>query len=56
MAASCRFSPGSRLIEIPASGSLPRLGIAPAGAMVYVVAVGGAVLLVLLLKVLGIFK
>jgi len=34
----------------------PRLGIAPAGFMVYVVAVGGAVLLILLLKVLGIFK
>lgn len=34
----------------------PQLGIAQTGAMVYVVAVGGAVLLVLLLKVLGIFK
>ncbi len=43
-------------MEIPTSGSLPRLGIARAGAMVYIVAVGGAVLLVLLLKVLGIFK
>jgi uncharacterized membrane protein YeaQ/YmgE (transglycosylase-associated protein family) len=34
----------------------PQLGVAPNGAMVYVAAVGGAVLLLLVLKVLGIFK
>ena len=34
----------------------PRLGIAPAGVGVYLVAVGGAVLLILLLKLLGIFR
>jgi uncharacterized membrane protein YeaQ/YmgE (transglycosylase-associated protein family) len=34
----------------------PRLGIAPAGMGVYLVAIGGAVLLILLLKVLGIFR
>ena len=34
----------------------PQLGIAPAGFAVYLVAVGGAVLLILLLKLLGIFK
>lgn len=34
----------------------PQLGIAAGGGMVYVVAVGGAVLLLFLLKLLGIFK
>ncbi|MDQ1347638.1 MAG: hypothetical protein QG573_1011 [Acidobacteriota bacterium] len=34
----------------------PQLGIAQGGAMLYVVAVGGAVLLILLLKLVGIFK
>ena len=34
----------------------PRLGIAPAGAGVYLVAIGGAVLLILVLKLLGVFK
>jgi uncharacterized membrane protein YeaQ/YmgE (transglycosylase-associated protein family) len=34
----------------------PQLGIAPSGFGVYLVAVGGAVLLLLLLKLLGIFK
>ena len=34
----------------------PKLGIAAGGAMTYVVAVGGAVLLIVILKVLGIFK
>ncbi len=34
----------------------PKLGIATGGGMVYVVAVGGAVLLILLFKILGIFK
>lgn len=34
----------------------PQLGIAQGGAMVYVVAVGGAVLLIFLLKILGIFR
>lgn len=34
----------------------PQLGIAATGAMVYVVAVGGAVLLILLLKLIGVFK
>lgn len=34
----------------------PQLGIAQTGAMVYAVAIGGAVLLVFLLKVIGIFK
>jgi uncharacterized membrane protein YeaQ/YmgE (transglycosylase-associated protein family) len=34
----------------------PRLGISASGAMVYVVAVGGAILLILILKLLGIFK
>ena len=34
----------------------PQLGITQGGAMVYVVAVGGAVILLLLLKVVGVFK
>ena len=34
----------------------PRLGVAAGGAMVYVVAIAGAILLILLLKVLGVFK
>jgi uncharacterized membrane protein YeaQ/YmgE (transglycosylase-associated protein family) len=34
----------------------PRLGIAAGGAAVYLVAIGGAVVLILILKVLGIFK
>jgi len=34
----------------------PRLGIAPHGIGVYLVAVGGAALLIFLLKILGIFK
>ncbi|MCB1007904.1 MAG: GlsB/YeaQ/YmgE family stress response membrane protein [Acidobacteria bacterium] len=34
----------------------PRLGIPEQGFMVYVVAVGGAVVLIFLLKILGIFK
>ena len=34
----------------------PRLGIAPAGAGVYLVAIAGAVLLILVLKLLGVFK
>lgn len=34
----------------------PQLGIAESGAMVYVVAIGGAVLLLFLLKLVGIFK
>ena len=34
----------------------PRLGVAASGAMVYVVAVLGAILLIFLLKVLGVFK
>ena len=34
----------------------PRLGIAPAGMGVYLVAIGGAVLLIVILKVLGIFR
>lgn len=34
----------------------PQLGIGQGGAMLYVVAVGGAVLLILLLKLIGIFK
>ena len=34
----------------------PRLGIAPQGFAVYLVAIGGAVILLLLLKMLGIFK
>jgi len=34
----------------------PRLGVPEQGLMVYVVAVGGAVLLIFLLKVLGIFR
>jgi len=33
-----------------------KLGIAESGIMVYVVAVGGAVLLILILKLLGVFK
>ncbi len=34
----------------------PQLGIAEQGIMVYVVAVGGAVILIALLKLIGIFK
>ena len=34
----------------------PMLGLSPSGIGVYLVAVGGAVLLILLLKILGIFK
>jgi hypothetical protein len=34
----------------------PWLGIAPQGIVVYLVAVGGAALLVFLLRVLGIFR
>ncbi len=34
----------------------PQLGIAEAGILVYVVAVGGAVILIALLKLIGIFK
>lgn len=34
----------------------PQLGIAESGAMVYVVAVGGAILLLVLLKIIGVFK
>ena len=33
-----------------------KLGIAQTGIMVYVVAVGGAVVLIFLLKILGVFK
>ena len=34
----------------------PQLGLAAGGAMVYVVAVGGAVILLFLLKLIGIFR